>query len=135
MWPRRHRSGTIPAGRRPRTLRRAPKDAPARSDEQRDRSRSGTRGSIRGFGLRHREALLDFQSFDPALVQLRGDRVERMHALVEPLEHLLRGLHRRPGLRYELLFPVFAPGTDQLARLLDAALQAEGLAAADRLVP
>src|SRR6266852_7211949 len=57
-----------------------------------------------------------------------------MHALVEPLEHLLRGLHRRPGLRHELLFPVFAPGADQLARHLDVALDAEVLAERERLV-
>src|SRR6266571_5318804 len=126
--------GTCQSPAAARAVRADEKRALARSDEQRDRARSGTRGSIRGFGLRHREALLDFQSFDPALVQLRGDRVERMHALVEPLEHLLRGLHRRPGLRYELLFPVFAPGTDQLARHLDVALHAEVLAERERLV-
>src|SRR5256885_2134519 len=57
-----------------------------------------------------------------------------MPALVEPLEHLLRSLHRRPGLRYELLFPVFAPGADQLARHLDVALHAEVLAERERLV-
>src|SRR3989449_10660506 len=57
-----------------------------------------------------------------------------MHALVEPLEHLLRSLHRRPGLRYELLFPVFTPGADQLARHLDVALHAEVLAERERLV-
>src|SRR2546425_10662195 len=57
-----------------------------------------------------------------------------MHALVEPLEHLPRGLHRRPGFRCELLFPVFAPGTDQLARHLDVALHAEALAERERLV-
>src|SRR3981189_2715721 len=57
-----------------------------------------------------------------------------MHALVEPLEHLLRGLHRRPGFRNELFFPVFAPGTDQLACHLDVALHAEVLAEHERLV-
>src|SRR5213593_3917737 len=57
-----------------------------------------------------------------------------MHALVEPLEHLLRSLHRRPGLRYELLSPVFAPGADQLARHLDVALHSEVLAENERLV-
>src|SRR6266571_4295138 len=126
--------GTCQSPAAARAVRADEKRALARSDEQRDRSRSGTRGSIRGFGLRHREDLLDFQSFDPALVQLRGDRVERMHALVEPLEHLLRGLHRRPGLRDELLFPILAPGADQLARHLDMALHAEVLAEHERLV-
>src|SRR6266849_9183754 len=57
-----------------------------------------------------------------------------MHALVEPLEHLLRGLHRRPGLRDELLFPILAPGADQLARHLDMALHSEVLAERERLV-
>src|SRR5712691_8842389 len=57
-----------------------------------------------------------------------------MHALVEPLEHLLRGLHRRPGLRDELLFPILAPGTDQLGRHLDVALHAEVLAEHECLV-
>src|SRR5467141_1199810 len=57
-----------------------------------------------------------------------------MHALVEPLEHLLRGLHRRPGLRDELLFPILAPGADQLGRHLDMALHAEVLAQRERLV-
>src|SRR5467141_1897310 len=77
---------------------------------------------------------LDFQSFDPAPVETRGDRVERTHALPQPLEHLLRGLHRRPGLRNQLLPPVLAPGADQLARHLDVALHAEVLAQNERLV-
>src|SRR5712671_4726257 len=77
---------------------------------------------------------LDFQSLDPAPVEARGDRVERTHALLQPLEHLLRGLHRRPGLRDELLSPVLAPGADQLARHLDVALHAEVLAENERLV-
>src|SRR5713101_22593 len=77
---------------------------------------------------------LCFQSFDPAPVKARGDRVERMHPLVEPLEHLLRGLHRRRGFRNELFFPVFAPGADQLGRHLDMALHAEVLAEHERLV-
>src|SRR2546426_158391 len=57
-----------------------------------------------------------------------------MHALVEPLEHLLRGLHRRPGLCNQLLSPVFAPVADQLARHLDVALHAEVLAKRECLV-
>src|SRR6266581_6364817 len=57
-----------------------------------------------------------------------------MHALVEPLEHLLRGLHRRPGLCNQLLSPVFAPGADQLACHLDVALHAEVLAEHERLI-
>src|SRR5882762_9227498 len=77
---------------------------------------------------------LDFQSLDPAPVEARGDRVERTHALLQPLEHLLRGLHRRPGLRDELFSPVFAPVADQLARHLDVALHAEVLAEHERLV-
>src|SRR5882672_6399459 len=68
---------------------------------------------------------LDFQSLDPAPVEARGDRVERTHALLHPLEHLLRGLHRGPGPGNELLSPVFAPGADQLARHLDVALHSE----------
>src|SRR5712675_371288 len=77
---------------------------------------------------------LDFQSLDPAPVEARGDRVERTHALLQPLEHLLRGLHRRPGLRDEILSPVLAPGADQLARHLDVALHSEVLAENERLV-
>src|SRR5882672_2260045 len=77
---------------------------------------------------------LGFQSLDPAPVETRGDRVERTHALLQPLEHLLRGLHRRPGLRNQLLPPVLAPGADQLARHLDVALHAEVLAQNERLV-
>src|SRR5437879_1565751 len=57
-----------------------------------------------------------------------------MHALVKALEHLLRGLHRRPGPRDELLFPILAPGADQLGRHLDMALHAEVLAQRERLV-
>src|SRR5256885_8583815 len=57
-----------------------------------------------------------------------------MHALVEALEHLLRGLHRRPGPRDEFLFPILAPGADQLGRHLDMALHAEVLAQHERLV-
>src|SRR3977135_3937416 len=57
-----------------------------------------------------------------------------MHALVEPLEHLLRGLHRRPGLCNELLTPVFAPVADQLACYLDVVLHAEVLTEHERLV-
>src|SRR3989441_7032525 len=57
-----------------------------------------------------------------------------MHALVEPLEHLLRGLHRRPGLCNQLLSPVFAPVADQLARHLDVALHPEMFAERERLV-
>src|SRR5258706_44741 len=77
---------------------------------------------------------LDFQSLDPAPVEARGDRVERTHALLQALEHLLRGLHRRPGPRNQLLPPVFAPGADQLARHLDVALHSEVLAENERLV-
>src|SRR2546425_12068069 len=57
-----------------------------------------------------------------------------MHALVEPLEHLLRGLHRRRGRCNQLLSPVFAPVADQLARHLDVALHPEMCAERERLV-
>src|SRR6266853_4229810 len=77
---------------------------------------------------------LDFQSLDPAPVEALRDRVERTHALLQPLEHLLRGLHRRPGFRNELLAPVFAPSADQLGCHLDLALHAEVFAENERLV-
>src|SRR6266849_8686309 len=57
-----------------------------------------------------------------------------MQALVEPLEHLLRGLHRRPGLRDELSSPVFAPVADQLACHLDVTLHPEVLPEHKRLI-
>src|SRR5256884_4667192 len=52
----------------------------------------------------------------------------------EPFEHLLRGLHRRPGLRGQLLFPILAPGADQLGCHFDMALHAQVLAEHERLV-
>src|SRR2546425_3882093 len=74
------------------------------------------------FGM---DVSLSLQSFDPALVEANGDLVERAHALVEPLEHLLGGLHRGAGPGYEFLFPVFAPGADQPGGHLDVALHAQ----------
>src|SRR5947209_4753500 len=51
------------------------------------------------FGI---DVSLSLQSFDPPLVEAHGDLVERAHALLQPLEQLLGGLHRRSGLGDEL---------------------------------
>src|SRR5712691_7345658 len=110
------------------------RNAPLRVPTSKVTGREAGRSVFLLFDFFGMEVSLSLQSLDPALVEANGDFVERAHALVEPLEHLLRGLHRRPGLGDKFLFPVFAPGADQPGGHLDVALHAQMPAERERLV-